>query len=112
MLVEGTSWTKAWILKEQQKGQHTWRGVNREKVLENDVGRGGQRTDNEGASWIIEIIFYCEGKPLKCVEQHTKASFILCHRVENSRRGGAVKNGSRDVRDEGVLDVVSVEVVS
>ena len=72
-MVEGTPWTKAWILKEQQKGQHNRHGVNRGKMLENDVGRGGERTDNEGASWIMVIIFYCDGKPLKSAGQGTKA---------------------------------------
>lgn len=37
MLVEGTPWTKAWILKEQRKGQHICHRMYQGKVLENEV---------------------------------------------------------------------------
>lgn len=45
-------------------------------MLENDVGRGSQGTDNEGASWIMVISFYCDGKPLKRAEQGYQG--IIC----------------------------------
>lgn len=42
----------------------------------------------------------------------TKVQFTFSGYVENSVRVAAVKKVSRAVRDEGVLDVASVEVVS